>query len=1033
MSLSSISIKRPVLATVLSLVIIIFGFIGFYFLGVREYPNIDPPIITVVTSYVGASSSVIESQITEPLEESISGISGIKSVSSVSRDERSTITVEFDLSVDLETAANDVRDKVSGAIRKLPTDADPPSVVKSDADASPIIFLTIQSKERGMLEMTDIANNVFKERFKTIPGVSDVQVWGEKKYAMRLWLDPDKMASLHINPGDIVDALQRENVELPSGSIEGSNVEMPIRTMGRLQTEEDFNNLILSNNNGTIIRLRDVGLAALGPENIRSALERDGVPMVGNSIVPQSGSNYIEIADRFYKVLNDIKKDLPKDINVAIGFDNTLYIKDSIKEVEQTIYIAFALVVFIIFLFLRDWRTTIIPVLAIPVSLIGSFFIMYVMGFSINLLTLLGIVLAIGLVVDDAIVVLENIYSKLEEGMEPHAAAREGANEVYFAVISTTITLAAVFMPVIFLQGLVGRLFREFGFVVAGSVIISAFVSLSLTPMLASILLKRRQKHSRFYTATEPYFVKLNNGYFKALSNFMGKRWITFAIMFASVAMIFGLGKFLPSELAPIEDRSGLRIMATAPEGSTYDFMRTYMDKLFNKVKQEVPESESMVTITSPGFGASSSTNTGFIRMTLVDPDHRERTQQQIADQLAPELSGLNDARTFIIQEQTIGSSRSGLPVQYVLQAPTFDDLKKVLPQFLDAARKEPAFTYVDADLKFNKPEIRLEIDRNKANSLGVSTVDVARALQLAFSGQRFGYFILKGKQYQVIGQASRNNRSQPGDISSIYVRNNAGKMIQLDNLVKLSEQSTPPQLYRYNRFVSATVSAALAKGKTIGDGLEVMDNVAAKVLPASFSTALAGASKDYKESSSSIFFAFFLALVLIYLVLAAQFESFIDPFIILFTVPLALAGAILSLWYFNQTLNIFSEIGIIMLIGLVTKNGILIVEFANQRKEAGLRKWDAIMEAARARFRPIIMTSLCTILGILPIALALGNGAQSRVSMGIAVVGGMIFSTGLTLFVIPVIYGLMSREHKKHNFEEEEKQTQELEEAAAY
>jgi multidrug efflux pump len=1008
----------------MSLVIIIFGFIGFYYLGVREFPSVDPPIITVSTNYTGASSAVVETQITEPLEQAISGISGIKTVSSVSRDERSTITLEFDLSIDLEAAANDVRDKVSGALNKLPKDADPPTVVKSDADASAIIFLAIKSSKRNLLQLTDIAVNVFKERFKTIPGVSDVQVWGEQDYAMRLWLDPDKLAAYQVTPADVSTALTRENVELPSGTIEGNNVEMPIRTMGRLQTEADFNNMIITQRAGTLVRLRDLGFATLGTTNIKTSLERDGLAMVSNSIVPQSGSNYIDISNRFRKALEELKKEVPSDIQTDIGFDNTDYIRDAISEVEQTIFIAFILVVVIIFLFLRDWRTTIIPVLAIPVSLIGAFFIMYVMNFTINLLTMLGIVLAIGLVVDDAIVVLENIYSKIEEGLEPKEAANEGANEVYFAVISTTITLVAVFMPVIFLQGLVGRLFREFGFVVAGSVLISAFVSLTLTPMLASILLKKKQKHSWLYVKTEPFFENLITGYHSALQSFMKRKWIAFVIIAGSILMIFGLGKTLQSELAPIEDRSNIRIQTTAPEGTSYDYMMDYMRHLYLEIKKDVPEAESITTITSPSFGATSTTNTGIVRLQLVLPDKRKRSQQEIADDLAPKIAKLNDARTYIIQEQTIATNKNGLPVQFVLQAPDFDALRKELPKFLDDARKDPTFNYVDADLKFNKPELRLEIDREKANQMGVTTQDIAHTLQLAYSGQRFGYFILGGHQYDVIGMMSRDNRNKPADINTLYVRNDSNKMVQLGNLVKLQEQSSPPQLYRFNRFVSATVSATLAKGKTIGDGIDVMNKIAAKDLPSSFSTALAGPSKDYAESSSSIVFAFGLALLLIYLVLAAQFESFIDPFIILFTVPLAIGGAVLSLWYFNQTLNIFSEIGIIMLIGLVTKNGILIVEFANQRKEAGLKKWDAILEGARARFRPIVMTSLCTILGILPIALALGNGAQSRVSMGIAVVGGMIFSTGLTLFVIPVIYGLLSREHKvteaeKINFEE--------------
>lgn len=1020
MSISSLSIKRPVLATVLSLTIIIFGLIGFYFLGVREYPNVDNPVITVSTNYTGASADVIESEITQPLEESISGIAGIRSINSTSREERSTIAIEFDLAVDLETAANDVRDKVSAALRRLPADADPPSVVKSDADAGPIIFVTVTSPIRNLLEITDLAQNVLKESFQTIPGVSNVQVWGAKDYSMRLWLDPEKMAAYKITAMDVQTAFNKENVELPSGRIVSNATEMPIRTMGRLRTQEDFNDLIIKKEDMQLVRLRDIGIAILGPQNTRTTLERDGYPMVATALIPQSGSNYIEIADKFYERLDEMRKQLPPDVELYVGSDNTKYIRESIDEVKQTVFVAFILVVLIIFLFLRDWRTTIIPVMAIPVSLIGSFFIMYVAGFSINLLTLLGIVLAIGLVVDDAIVVLENIYGKLEAGMPPKKAAREGANEVYFAVISTTISLAAVFMPIVFLEGLVGRLFREFGFVVAGSVIISAFVSLSLTPMLASILLKHKEKQNWFYEKTEPFFVKMIDGYHNTLKSFFTRRWWAFIIIAGSISLIFILGKNLPTELAPVEDRSLLRVQAQAPEGVNFDFMKEYMHKLTELVSKEVPEAKSLFVITSPGYGAASSVNSGVIRMTLVPPDERTRTQQQIADDLAPKLKVLSDARTYIAQEQSIGGGRHGLPIQFILQAPNFEKLKEVLPKFLEKAGADPTFAYVDANLKFNKPELQISIDRARAKDLGISMREVAEVLNFTYSGSRYGYFIRNGKQYDVIGQVSRDARNQPKDVANLYVRNNKGDLIQLDNIIDMKEESSPPQLYRYNRFVSATINASLATGKTMGDGLDAMDKIADEVLPSDFITALEGSSKDFKESSSSLVFAFLLAIVLIYLVLAAQFESFIDPFIILFTVPLALGGAVLSLWYFNQTLNIFSEIGIIMLIGLVTKNGILIVEFANQRREAGLSKRDAILEASRSRFRPILMTSLCTILGILPIALALGAGSESRVSMGIAVVGGLIFATGLTLYVIPVMYSFLASAHSKSHDDEE-------------
>jgi len=1007
MSLSSVSINRPVLAIVMSIVIVVFGIISFTFLGVREYPAIDPAVITVSTSYTGANSDVIESQITEPLEESINGIAGIKSITSTSREGSSSITVEFNLEVPLEEAANDVRDRVSRAMRNLPADADPPIVTKADANQNPIVMINLRSDTRNLLDLTDAGINIFKERLQTIPGVSEVRIWGEKRYSMRLWMNPALMAAYVITPQDVRLALQRENVELPTGRIEGDATELTVRTTGRMSTVEDFNNMIIRESGGRIIRMRDIGEALLGPENERSILKRDGIPMIAIVIVPQPGSNNIAIADEVNYRLEQIKRTLPADLHVDIFYDATNYIRRSIAEVQETIFIAFMLVVIIIFLFLRDWRATVIPVLAIPISLIGSFFIMYMMGFSINILTLLGIVLAIGLVVDDAIVVLENIYSKIEDGLPPIEAGKEGAKEIFFAVISTTVVLIAVFMPIVFLQGLTGRLFREFGFVVAGSVAISAFVALTLTSMLSTRLLRHENKHSRFYQWSEPFFVRLNAMYRSSLDAFMKRRSLSLVVMGLAVAVIVGLGSLLKSELAPLEDRSRLRISATAPEGATFEYMSEYMESMLTTVQASVPELEAALTLT--GMGGP---NSGFLNISLVPPQERRRTQQEIIDALAVQIRPMTVARAFVSQDQTIGSSRrGGLPVQFVIQAPNFDKLKEVLPRFLAEAEQDPTFQVVDVNLKFNKPELRVDIHRERARVLGLSVLDIAQTLQLAFSGQRFGFFVRDGKQYQVIGQFAREHRDKPLDLKSLFVRNNRGELIQMDNVVTLTEESNPPQRYRFNRYLSATVSAGLARGKTLGEGIEAMDAVAQRVLDDSFSTALDGPSRDFSESSSSLQFSFMFALVLIYLVLAAQFESFRDPFTILLTVPLALAGAVLSLWVFGQTLNIFSQIGIIMLIGLVTKNGILIVEFANQRKENGFATMDAVKDAASQRFRPILMTSLSTILGSLPIALALGEGAESRMSMGIAVVGGLFLATFLTLYVIPAIYSYVSRD----------------------
>jgi multidrug efflux pump len=1010
MSLYTLSIRRPVLATVMSFAIIIFGVIGFFFLGVREYPAVEPPIISVSTSYRGANADVIDAQITEPLEESINGIEGIRTLSSVSREGRSSLSVEFNLGTDLERAANDVRDRVSRAMGNLPQDVDPPIVSKADADGQPIVFLNIRSRQRDLLELSDIADNTFKERLQTIPGVSRVDIWGEKRYAMRMWIDPQKLAAYALTPLDIRTALSRANVELPSGRIEGADVELTVRTMGRLMTEEDFNNLIVKQSGAQIVRFRDVGRAELGALNDRTVLKRDGTPMVGIVVRPLPGANYIDIVDQFYERVEVLKKDLPADIELGIGFDNTEQVRQSISEVQQTIFIAFLLVVLIIFLFLRDWRTTLIPVLVIPVSLIGAFFIMYLMGYSINVLTLLAIVLAIGIVVDDAIVVLENIYKKIEAGVEPIRAGIEGTREIFFAVIATTLALASVFLPILFMGGLVGRLFREFGVVLAGAVIISSFVALTLTPMLATRLLKHRDKPPWFYGKTEPFFQWLTATYSRSLGTFMDRRWKAFALMAVCAGLIALFYNILPAELAPLEDRGNARMFASAPEGVTFEYMDAYMNRLIGMVQDEVPETEAIISVTSPGFGAAGSVNSGFAFLILNDPDERERSQQEIVNTLMARVNGMTGARVFVSQEETISVGRfGGLPVQYVLQASNIQKLKDAIPPFLDAVGQDPVFAFADVDLKFNKPELRVTIERDRAESMGVSPLDVAQTMQLALSEQRIGYFIRNGQQYQIIGQVDRDSRSSTLDLRSLYVRTATGEAVSLDNLVTVREESSPPQLYRFNRYVSATVSAQLNPGYTVADGIEAMDRIAADVLDESFSTTLTGASRDFVESSGSIMFVFMLALILIYLVLAAQFESFRDPFTILLTVPMALTGALLFLWYFGQSLNIFSQIGIVMLIGLVTKNGILIVEFANQKRASGLSIINAAREAAVARFRPILMTTLSTILGILPIALALGAGAESRKPMGIAVIGGLLVGTMLTLYVIPVMYTMLT------------------------
>lgn len=1016
MNISELSLRRPVLAIVMNIIIVVFGIIGFKFLGVRDYPAIDPPNISVRTSYAGANADIIETQITEPLEKAVNGIAGIKNITSSSSNGTSNINVEFELGIDLEAAANDVRDKVSQAQRSLPPDLEaPPVVSKADASSDAILSMTVQSNTRNQLQVTEYANNVLVERLQTIPGVSGIQIWGEKRYAMRIWIDPARLTAYGLTPGDVQSALQRENVELPSGKISGNATELTVRTFGRLNTEEEFNNISIRNVNGADIRLRDIGEAILGPENEETMLKESGIPMIALALVPQPGSNYVAIADEFYKRLEQIKKDVPDDIKINIALDQTKFIKRSISEVEETLIIAIGLVVVIIYLFFRDWLIALRPLIDIPVSLIGAFFIMYLMGYTINVLSLLAIVLATGLVVDDGIVVTENIYKKMEKGMGKWQAAKEGSKEIYFAVIATSITLAVVFLPIIFLQGFVGSLFREFGIVVAGAVLISAFVSLTLTPVLNVKLSKKDvHKHSWFYLKTEPFFRGLENGYHRALTSFMKIKWISFLLIAACVAVIIFIGGRLQSELAPMEDRSQFRLQLTAPEGTSFDAMDKYVDRVSQLIVDSVPERQIVLSVTSPGFSGSGNANTGFVRVTLVDPKERERSQEDIVNMVNRNIPRFNEGRAFAIQEQTISvNRRGGQPVAFVIQNNNFEKLTQMLPRFLEEAGKSKVLQQVDVDLKFNKPELRVSIDRLKASELGVSVSDISETLQLAYSNRRLGYFTKDGKQYQVMGQVARGDRDDPDDLKTLFVRNNRGEMISMDNLVSVDEANTPPTIYHFNRYKSATISAGLQPGYTIGDGIKEMDRIANQLLDETFATSLSGSSRDFAESSSNTSFAFLLALGLIFLILAAQFESFIDPLIIMITVPLAIAGAVLSLWLFGHTLNIFSQIGMIMLIGLVTKNGILIVEFANQNRMNGMPKLEAAIYSATQRLRPILMTSLAMALGALPLALSLGAAATSRIPLGVVIVGGILFSLVLTLFILPVMYYLMSGKKK--------------------
>lgn len=1031
MSLSALSIRRPVLTIVMNLIIILFGYMGFRSLGVREFPVIEAPLVQVRTGYAGASAEIVESQITYPLEKALNGIEGVRTITSSSNLGSSSISVEFDLDVNLDAAINDVRDKVSQTARSLPPDLDGPPVVSKDVGGEYIIVMTVSNDKLSDLEINEYVEDHILPRLQTIKGVGNVSVYGEKKFAMRLWMDPEKLAAYDVTVQDVRQALGKENVELPTGRLEGNRTELTVETNARLQTVQQFNNMIIRTSNDKVIRFQDVGYARLGAENEETVFRINEVPSLGCSIVPQPGANHMEIAEEFYKRYEKMKKELPSDFKLGISTDNTRFIAKSLKEVTETLIIAILLVVIIIYLFFRDWSVALRPLIDIPVSLIGTFFIMYAFGFSINVLTLLAIVLATGLVVDDGIVVTENIFKLMEKGTSRWEAAKKGSEEIAFAVISTSVTLTAIFLPIIFMQGFVGKLFKEFGIVVASAVLISIFVSLTLTPMLNAWLVHDVNKKTKFYERTEPFFIWLNDTYKASLTRFMKRKGLSGAILIVAILVTIVVWKLLPAEIAPVEDRSMLRITMTLPEGASHEYTDEFMMKYIHLVEDSIPENKLIMAITSSSSGGGSGTiNTGFSRIPLIDPKERERSQQEIADKLTQLTRKFPEAKVQVGQDQTISTGARGLPIQYVVQAMDFEKLREALPRFMDEAQKDPTFSIVDVNLKFNRPEMQVLIDREKARNMNVTVSDIAQTLQLALSGQRFGFFNRAGKQYQVIGQFDRYNRNETADLRNIYVRNAQGQLIQLDNFIRLEETSNPPQLYRFNRYPAATISAGLAAGKTIGDGLKVMDDIKKRILDDSFSTALIGPSRDFAESSSNTSFIFILALILVYLILAAQFESFIDPFIIMLTVPLAMFGGVISLWYFNQTNNVFSQIGMVMLIGLVTKNGILIVEFANHLKHSGLDKRTAAIEAATSRLRPILMTSIATALGALPIATAFGAAAKSRMGMGVVIVGGLLISLIFTLYVIPSVYAVLSKKLRQKNVEQQpaEEQLEEVE-----
>ena len=1004
MSVANLSVRRPVLMTVMALVIILLGAFGASNLGVREYPNVDYPLIQVRTSYPGANAAVVEAEVTEILEASINSASGIKALTSTSRDGFSYISIEFETGMDLEAAANEIRDRVSRVRRRLPDDVDEPTVYKSDSDSDPILMVSLVSDKLDPMEVSELANNHVKERLQTIPGVSEVAIWGEKRPTVRLWIDPVRMQALGVSGAEMSAALSKGNLELPSGSIEGSETTLSIRTLGRILDPQAFENIAVKTAaDGTVIRISDVADIHYEPKDTRTGFRRNGKPSITIALMAQPGSNHVEIADEFYRRVEDIRREIPEGVQLLYGRDTSINIRASIKEVMETMFIAFLLVIAIIFAFLRQGRTTLIPMVVVPVAVIGSFFVLYLCGFSINVLTLLAMVLAIGLVVDDAIVIVENIYHKIEGGMTPKQAAVAGTNEIFFAVIATSVVLMAVFVPVLALGGTTGLLFREFVAVMIGTVFLSTLCALTLSPMLCSKFL-RRQKQGWFFRITEPFFDWLNRIYAVLLGLFLKFRLLLFPLVAALLLAAYFCFNNMSSEMAPTEDSNAVMVNLNMPEGVTLTRTKRMADAFADEVLS-ILDSNEYTEFQAGAWNAGNSR----MRLFLNDDKKARRPQSEIARSIQLLGNEYPDLRVMVFEPQSISTQRGGLPVQFVLQAPNIEILRTLVPLFEEEASKSPVFSVVNTNLRFTKPELHIEILRDKANEEGVSVNDIAQAVQLAISDQTYGEFYKDGRQYDIIGAVGFQYRSAPENIAMLSVKNRKGELVSVENFINYSEKSASPSLPRYNRFSAATIQAGLVPGKTIGDGVEEMRRIAKRLLKdyPSVSTTLSGSSKEFEESSSGLYIVFLLALALVFLVLAGQFESFRAPFVIFFTVPLALAGALTCLFITGQTLNIFSEIALILLVALVTKNGILIVEFANQiAANTGCGKLEAARQAAERRFRPILMTSLSTVLGAVPLIL---TGTPSRIAMGIAIAGGLTFATFMSLFVVPAAYSFFA------------------------
>jgi multidrug efflux pump len=1012
MVLSDLSIKRPVLATVMSLVIVLVGALSYSRMAVREYPNIDPPVVSVRTVYKGATAQVMESAVTQPLEDSLSGIEGIKTIKSQSREEVSQITVTFITNRDVDAAAADVRDRVSRIRKQLPAAIDEPVVSKIEADAQAIIWIAVSSENKSPMEITDYADRYMTDPLKAIPGVSSVIIGGERKYSMRVWLDRERLASQGLTVQDVEDALLSQNVESPGGRIESTQREFTVQPLTDLRSPEDFNNMIVSVANGYPVRLKDVGHAAPGPYENRKIVRVGGNDAIGLGIVKQSTANTLEVARGVKAVLPRLQQNLPAGMKAWIAVDTSIFIEESINAVFRTMAEALVLVVLVIFLFLRSWRATLIPAVAIPVSVIGHFFFLKALGFSVNTLVLLGVVLSIGLVVDDAIVVLENIHRHIEEGMKPMQAALVGSKEIGFAVIAMTITLAAVFLPLGFMTGNTGKLFTEFALTVATSVLVSGFVALTLTPMMCSRLLSHG--HGRIYSYTERFFEGMNNTYKRALGATLRHRWVIAVVFVAVIAALGVLYKQLKHELSPVEDRGLFLAFVITPEGSTMQYTDSYM-RVVEEITKGIPEITTMFAVVAPGLDRPNPVNLGIAFAVLQPWSERSRAQQQITKELGPKLyGGLPGALSFALNPPSLGQGFLTKNIEYVIYGNSYEELQGTVSKIMGKLSTYPGIIALDTDLKLNKPQLAVDINREKAADLGVSMEVIGHTLQTLLGSRDVTRYKHDGKQYDVVVQMEDSKRMQPTDLTSIYVRGRNGELNQLSNLVQLKEAVAPKELNHFNKLRAAIINGNVAPGATLGTAIEQIDAVVKEVAPGTV-TDLDGQGRELRESGQELLLTFALALIFIYLVLSAQFESFVGPLVIMVTVPLAIAGALLVMWLNAKagnggTLNVYSQIGLVMLVGLITKHGILIVEFSNQLRAKGMEKFQAVIEASTMRLRPILMTTAAMVLGALPLALAHGAGAESRQAIGWVIVGGLTFGTLLTLFVIPAVYSVLMR-----------------------